>query len=546
MRILARLLTALAVLAALVPPSSAAAAGPGSTSIVTSTHPPTGVHAPAPGRGAKSFTFYGSGWGHGVGMSQYGSYGLAAKGWKYQRILKRFYAGTTIGNAPNPVAPLRVGLGYDRSTFHVRAERAQVSLRVGSAGGQQIGRIPIGKTWEIRVAGAGFAIVNHQGKRIGGSGKTWGSRSKPVVAVSAPSGARPVVTEKGYGYPHGVLEFGLYQRSGTWYQRLVLSIGMEDYLKGIAEIPASWPQQALRAQIVAARSFATYQARNYGRRSTCDCHVLDGIGDQTYHGDQQETQPTYGKAWVNAVEATRGKVILSKGKPILAVYSASDGGHTDSVADAWHGGDQSVMQYYPYLDAACDPGEFVASQRLSYYSYLNWSSPSYSGATLAARFGLGIGSVTGFGSARRGKGGRIISVVVQGSQGKKSMSGSSLRSVLALRDSRVWVNSNENIVGDIRRVYDDAMCAPGLPKTARRKVPGGAWQGFKQGAIYRNDRADLTVWLKGPVFEEYRRRGGPTGSLGLPETPIRKEAGVKRARFQHGTIRCTGGTCAVI
>src|SRR2546430_17125431 len=62
---------------------------------------------------ARTFTFYGSGWGHGLGMSQYGAYGLARKGWSHQQILRHYYQGTTVGPARQSPATLRIGLDLE-------------------------------------------------------------------------------------------------------------------------------------------------------------------------------------------------------------------------------------------------------------------------------------------------------------------------------------------------------------------------------------------------------------------------------------------------
>ncbi len=71
----------------------------------TARRPPAGPAAPSAPATSGSITFYGSGDGHGIGMSQWGSYGLAQQGWTYQRILTHFYSGTQVVRAPSPVEP---------------------------------------------------------------------------------------------------------------------------------------------------------------------------------------------------------------------------------------------------------------------------------------------------------------------------------------------------------------------------------------------------------------------------------------------------------
>ena len=82
-------------------------------------------------RAGDDFTLYGSGWGHGVGMSQWGAYGMALDGWTHDDILKHFYTGVTLGPPPNTPGEIRVGLIRAQSTIELKAQVAKVELRVG-------------------------------------------------------------------------------------------------------------------------------------------------------------------------------------------------------------------------------------------------------------------------------------------------------------------------------------------------------------------------------------------------------------------------------
>jgi len=125
-----------AVLFAGVAPS-ALAAGEGATVPGVADDPFTGSPAPASPvpAGSSGFRFFGSGFGHGIGMSQWGAYGLAQMGWSHKRILKQFYRGTRVGRISDPVSRLRVGLTWDERVIHVSAKGGPVKLWVGSAGG---------------------------------------------------------------------------------------------------------------------------------------------------------------------------------------------------------------------------------------------------------------------------------------------------------------------------------------------------------------------------------------------------------------------------
>ncbi|MBV8162208.1 MAG: SpoIID/LytB domain-containing protein [Acidimicrobiia bacterium] len=126
-------------------------------------------------------------------------------------------------------------------------------------------------------------------------------------------------------------------------------VGFDDYLRGIAEVPPSWPAEALKAQAIAARSYALNRtaasppAAPY-RAAGADICATDAC--QVYAGVAKEQQPG-GGAWAAAVAATAGQVVLYNGAPIFAEYSDSNGGHT-------------VAGGYPYLRSVPDPDDAAA------------------------------------------------------------------------------------------------------------------------------------------------------------------------------------------
>jgi uncharacterized protein with LGFP repeats len=127
-----------------------------------------------------------------------------------------------------------------------------------------------------------------------------------------------------------------------------------------------------------------------------------------------------------------------------------------------------------------------------------------------------IGRITRFVRIARGRSGRIVWATARGTKGKARVSGSELRAALGLPDDRVWIGSNHNITGSLRTKYDGLMCAPGLPTSGRRGLEHGAQQFFRRGGLYRNDRAGVTIWLRGAIDAEYRKVRSGRGPLGLP------------------------------
>lgn len=528
--------------------SAARASGPGTTVPGATDDPfsrsPSGAISSAE-RGT-GFTFYGSGYGHGLGMSQWGAYGLALQGWSYQRILTHFYRNTRVERPASPVKHLRVGLTYDRTLIHLRAKGGPVRLWVGAAHGRRVGRIPGGRTWTVRPKASGFAVRDQGDKLVGGH--TWGGSGYDLFATYADTGSRVFIPEAdaiygvGFSYARGSLEFNLYRHGGGLRERVILPIALEQYLYGIGEVPSSWPREALRAQAVAARTFATYTVRHSAIRKECNCDLTDGANDQTYVGASKESG-SMGRRWVNAVDDTRGRIVTYRGNVIQAFFAASDGGHSDSVEDVWHGGNPAYA--VPYLKAECDPGEWT-----SLNPWTNWQR-AYSASEVTSRLAPytgGIGTVRAFRRIRRGSGGRIISARVKGGSGSATVTGTELRSALSAWDDRLWVNTNRNVLGPIRRRYDDLMCRPGLPTSSVTSVPGGSRQRFHTGGIYRNAGADVTVWLKGSIYREYLAVHGTGGHLGLPNGKVRAVTGSgggtvgQRATFDGGRIYAKAST----
>ena len=326
----------------------------------------------------------------------------------------------------DPVRTIRVGLTWDRTLIHVGAKGGPVRLWVGRKGGRRVGRVPSGRTWTVRAKAAGFAVRDHDCRLVGG--RTWGGASFDLIATYD-NGARAFVQEGGASYNRGRLEFDLYRRGGSWKERLVLPIELEQYLYGLGEVPSSWPVAALRAQAVAGRTFATYKVRRYAPNAQCDCDITDGTNDQVYIGFNKEGGAD-GNRWVAAVNETRGQVVTHGGNVIQAFYAASDGGHSDAVEDVWHGGDAGYA--VPYLKAECDPGEDTAAN-----PWTDWRK-SYTAGELTSRlepYTGSIGTVRGFPRVRRGEGGRIIIATVRGTNGSASVSGSELRWAIGAWDA---------------------------------------------------------------------------------------------------------------
>jgi SpoIID/LytB domain protein len=539
---------AFALATALSVPVVANAAGPGTTvggDLLTDPGDAPAAVASTLAATGHAFTFYGSGAGHGLGMSQWGAYGLAQQGWAYRNILTHFFSGTAVSAPAKPVRKVRIQLTYDQTLVHLTAQVAPVVLRVGAPmSGTLVGSIPVGKTWTVRSLANGYAVRDANGTLVGN--RTWGGPVHHLYATYVDRGGRVFLPEadaiwnRGFTYANGYLEFNEYSCAARCLERVILPIAFESYLLGIGEMPSSWPMEALRSQAVAARTYATYSVTRYGLRDSCNCSLTDGANDQTYVGFDK-ISGVDGNRWADAVTSTRGEVVSYRGSVIQSFFAASDGGHSENVEDAWHGGNPAYA--VAYLKGVCDPGEFAAPGN----PWTRWEY-SFTAATLTSRLAPytgSIGTVLGFPGVAHAEGGRIIRATVRGSTRMAAVSGTELRAALGLPDDRMWVNRDRNIPGAIRLKYDSAMCRPGLPTTAATPLPGGSRQRFQNGGIYRNRGVDLTVWLRGPIDTEYQAAGGAIGTLGLPTSDVTRVgagtgrsacAGCRRITFARGAI----------
>lgn len=197
-------------------------------------------------------------------------------------------------------------------------------------------------------------------------------------------------------------------------------VDLEQYLYSVigAEMSPSWPQEALKAQAVAARSYALYQRDRYG-------NSIYDVGDtqawQVYKGLESETNTTQA-----AVEATKGQVLTYNGKIIEAVFHSSSGGHTENVEDVW-------SEPRPYLRGVPD---YDAGAPV-----YEWSS-SISRAQLSNL--MGVGNISAIKPERTSSTGRVISVRAYGSDGERLFSGEQLQSLLNLRSTLFTINPNGN------------------------------------------------------------------------------------------------------
>lgn len=214
----------------------------------------------------------------------------------------------TLGEAPPSVPPAGTTMEPTPPELRIRLCRKARSVTVRARTGQQICVEGAGCAPSVTVkpSKSGVSLLGHK-------------LSEARLTSSAPM---TVVCGKKEKVVRGNMRISNY--SGRLLG--VNFIEIESYLRSVvpAESYASWPLETLKAQAVAARTYAYYQKLHRSKRPY---DMVDNEGDQAYAGTKRERASTD-----KAVSQTRGQILVHKGRPILAMYSANSGGYTAEAA----------------------------------------------------------------------------------------------------------------------------------------------------------------------------------------------------------------------
>jgi len=353
-----------------------------------------------------AFTLEGRGWGHGIGMSQYGAYGYAKYGHKaYDFIIKHYYTGVTLGKVGNPL--IRVQLRRALSSASV-TDAAKYSATWGS------------KT--VTIAGGTTAVVSwsNGSYHLKAGSRSW-SPGSPITFVAG-SAKLKLLTANANGYVgryRGKLRM-LHLTDGLM---VVNTLPLERYLFGVVprESPSSWPAEALKAQAVAARSYA-YRA--IGSSGPFDVYCT--TASQMYGGADGEASSSN-----QAVTATKGIVPKYGGAPITAYFFSTSGGHTENIENVW-----TSASPVAYLKGVSDPYDYASP----YHAWPdNPSRPTPTGLKSALGFTKGL--LRGVYIVKRGTSPRVVKALLIGSTGTATTDGASIRADLGLRDTWMYFTS---------------------------------------------------------------------------------------------------------
>jgi stage II sporulation protein D len=341
----------------------------------------------SPASASVSWVVEGHGFGHGVGMSQYGAYGYAKHGKDYRFILGHYYSGTSLGQL---AAPRIVRVLLEISPEDVGFSGAS------SACGRALNP---NRSYEAHRAGTSVKLRSAAGRPLAACGRRLRAAGRGTIEIA------------GTAY-RGALEV-VPTDSDAGSLNTINALSVEQYVKGVIanESPPSWPQAALRAQAVAARSFAL--TAGVGGNGF---DLYNDTRSQVYGGLQSETASTSA-----AATATKGQVLTYGGEIAETYFSACSGGHTESVQNVFFG------PAVPYLVGVPDPYD--------YYCPLHDWTLNFSGPEISDLLsGYLDGRLTKVVVTQRGASPRIVWAKLYGTGGVTTIRGDELAGALGAYD----------------------------------------------------------------------------------------------------------------
>ncbi|MEX2210310.1 MAG: SpoIID/LytB domain-containing protein [Gaiellaceae bacterium] len=370
----------------------------------------------------------GRGWGHGVGMSQWGAYGFAQRGSTYDQILAHYYSGTELVK----------GAG---TRVRVLLVESAASALIGSFS-SFVAEDSAGERRELEAASY----------RIGPELELGGAPLTPPVTLTAQGD--PLLLN-GAAY-RGTVQLTVQNNR----LRVINTLPLEQYLLGVVprEVPSDWPVEALKAQAVAARSYAVAT-----RKTNADFDVYADTRSQVYGGIGAEAGTT-----TAAVQATAREVLRYEGRIATTYFFSTSGGRTADITEVW--GSQPV----PYLVSVPDPYDSASP-------YHRWGPVAVPSAKLKRVLKLPSAPVDArVMASRSGWATQLVLTLADGSE--TSVPAGTVRSALELRSS--WFRTGllslrppdktPAVFGTKARVAGFVRGVGGV--TLERRALGGAWE----------------------------------------------------------------------
>ncbi|MBA3735586.1 MAG: SpoIID/LytB domain-containing protein [Actinobacteria bacterium] len=451
-------------------------------------------------QGTATFVVTGHGWGHGVGLSQYGAYGYAQKGFDYEKIVLHYFPGTELGDAP--VSRVRVLLTSGVSALTVNST---VDFKVKDGSG----------VVHTLAAGA-YPLTTGLKLAVDGQVK---ARALPGPLLFQPGSAALALKHRYRGSIQVDLNGGKL--------RAINMVGLEQYLYGVvpSEMPYTWHPEALKAQAIVARSYAL------ATRRTGAFDLYPDTRSQVYLGIEHE------KASTNAaVNATAGKVVLYDGEVAKTFFFSTSGGRTASAEDVWG-------EPVPYLLSVPDPYDSISPHH-------DWGPFVFTGAKLAKMMKM-KGRVVDL-QAELNSSGRIKVLNVIGTKSTVAVAGTVLRQRMGLRSTWFSVGVLSLAAPTQTVVYGGRAkligVARGLTQAVLQQLQAGTWTDVS--TVKADKDGAVSVLVKPAVSTQYRLASGKVlaASVRVPVAPLTRLYPVRTQTQLSGYVRPTSlaGTTILI
>jgi stage II sporulation protein D len=468
-------------------PPARAAATTTTTTVATTTATTTTLAA------RTTIVLNGHGWGHGLGMSQWGANGYAQHGWTYDRILAHYYRGTTLGQSP--VKRVRVLL----------LEGAK-KIVLGSAGGWRatdaegtVVELPPGN---LKLTSA----LKVQDEELVG----------PITFAPGPLSSLTVGAKPYHG--------SLVVTAGKGKLQVVNALGLEAYVKGVvsSEMPSTWPSEALKAQAVAARSYAVARLTT-GRAFD----LYSDVRSQVYRGLGAEAGSTNA-----AVDATSGQVVLYGSQVATTYFFSTSGGRTASSVEA-------IGRSIPYLVSVPDPYDVASPHH-------DWGPVLLDAAKVAKQLKVPV-SLTDLRTSV-GPSGRVLKAAAVTPLGETPFTGPQLRFLLGLSSTWFTVGWLSLAPPAAPLIFGGTGSLAGMarnvgPTVLEFRAVGGLWQ--TAGAVSPDATGAFSTVVRPQVTTEYRLAAGDVRGAVLRVSVAPQVAATLTAGVATGSIRPAAAGAAV-
>lgn len=292
--------------------------------------------------------------------------------------------------APATDLPVRVQLKAQNTHSHLEVSATSTVKALTSIGWQDIGHLPPGTGLDVSAQAGQIKLANQNGKLY------------QALKIEVPNAdARIQTNQKWY-------RGNLMLKGGKQGFSVVNEVPLEQYLYSVvpSEMPASWPGEALKAQAVAAR---TYALTHLGRYRKYGFDVNADTSSQVYQGIQSEHPQS-----TAAVRSTQSEIMTHQGKPIDAYFHSTSGGRTENGGDLW--APRAYLQMVEDLDQASPK-----------YTWQEEISQEVMRVRLRTGLNINAGKIIAIRPTAHTRSGRVKSLEIQADNGTHTVDGLKFR-----------------------------------------------------------------------------------------------------------------------